>query len=132
MANLFTRISAYTFFIVLISAACVLAPPALHSWGSSEKTAEKTPAPYTAQITGIIRLVGNDPFARLLVTSDDEKNYIIADESPARKALHSMQGRRVSMEGIVREYPVYAGKKYLGVECIIFPEHYDFIKTDTQ
>jgi hypothetical protein len=107
----------------LLPAICVLLVcPGL--FGSAEKP-EQPPA-RRAVISGIIRLVGNDPFARLLVSADDGKDYIVDKSSPARRALHSLQGSRVRMEGVVRESPVYAGKKYLGLEYFIFPERYEF------
>ncbi|MDR1932267.1 MAG: hypothetical protein LBQ57_05510 [Spirochaetales bacterium] len=104
---------------------CVLfVCPGLYALGSAEKPAK--PPERRAEISGIIRLVGNDPFARLLVSADDGKAYIVDESSPARRALHSLQGNRVRMEGMIRESPVYAGEKYLGIEYFIVPEHYDF------
>jgi hypothetical protein len=38
-----------------------------------------------------------------------------------------MQGRRVFREAEVTEYPVYAGKKYLGVEYRAMPLRYDLV-----
>jgi hypothetical protein len=109
------------FFALCILLAC----PFLYA-GEADKKTEASPA-YTALITGTLRLVGNDPFARLVVSSDDGRDYIIDDASPERKSLHSHQGRRVQMEALIREYPVYAGKKYLGLEYFITPVHYDFV-----
>jgi hypothetical protein len=76
---------------------------------------------YTLAISGVVRLAGNDPFPRLIVRTGDGKNYIVDSQAPAREQILAMQGRRVFMETLVREYPVYAGKKYLGTECVIFP-----------
>jgi hypothetical protein len=110
-------------------ALCVLlACPLLFAGGSAETEtpAESLPA-HTRIIEGTLRLVGNDPFARLVLTSDEGKDYIIDEAAPERKTLQNHQGRRVRMEALVREYPVYAGKKYLGVECLASPVHYDFM-----
>jgi hypothetical protein len=116
------------FFVLLLPLMC----PGLYSLGAAEKAEAGKVAEYRAVISGIIRLVGNDPFPRLLVTSDDGKDYIVDEVSPARKELHSMQGRRVQIEALVREYPVYAGKKYLGIEYVITPERCDFLPQDAE
>ena len=116
----------------LLLRACALfllsASPGLYALGSGEKQ-ENEPArevkEYRAEISGILRLVGNEPFARLVVTSPEGRDYIIDNDTPARKALHSLQNRRIHLEASVKEYPVYAGKKYLGLEYLIVPLHYD-------
>ena len=59
----------------LAAALVFLACPGLYPLGSGEK---KHPE-YTATITGIIRLVGNAPFTRLVVSADDGKTYVIED-----------------------------------------------------
>jgi hypothetical protein len=106
----------------------LLAGRLLFAGGSDEtETRAESPPGYTRIIEGTLRLVGNDPFARLVVTSSEGKDYIIDEASPEREALRSMQGRSVRMEALVREYPVYAGKKYLGMEYVISPVHYDFM-----
>jgi hypothetical protein len=112
------------FFAFCILLLC----PCLFAGGSAEtdKKTEDYPA-YTAVISGTLRLVGNEPFTRLVVSSGDGRDYIIDEAAPERKALHSHQGRRVQMEALIREYPVYAGKKYLGLEYFITPVHYDFM-----
>jgi hypothetical protein len=96
--------------------------------GGSGKTEETEDYPaYTTVVTGTLRLVGNEPFTRLVVSSAEGRDYIIDEAAPERKSLHSHQGRLLRMEGRVREYPVYAGKKYLGLEYFITPVQYDFM-----
>ncbi|MDR3200494.1 MAG: hypothetical protein LBT68_03445 [Spirochaetales bacterium] len=108
--------------------------PGLYSLGSAENRlpeAEKFPE-YTLKVSGIIRLVGSEPFARLLVSADDGKNYIVDESYPERKALQSRQGQRVYIEGTVREYPVYAGKKYIGIEYFITPTRCDTTASESR
>lgn len=112
--------------------ACVLffffASAGLYALGSGEKQeneARQEIKEYRLEISGILRLVGNEPFARLVVSTPEGKDYIIDNDSPARKALHSLQNRRIHVDASVKEYPVYAGKKYLGQEFVIVPLHYD-------
>ncbi|MDR1317546.1 MAG: hypothetical protein LBK13_11810 [Spirochaetales bacterium] len=119
MRNIFTRPVLYAL------ALCALAPAGLHALGSGEKKEQETIKEYTLSISGVVRLTGNDPFPRLVVSADDGKDYIVDSQAPARKEILAMQGRRVFMETLVREYPVYAGKKYLGIEYVIFPERCD-------
>jgi hypothetical protein len=112
---------------VFLFALWVFIPAGLPALGSAEKEekAAQTITEYTLAITGVVRLAGSDPFPRLLISSDDGRDYIVDEESPARKAILSLRGRRVFMEALVREYPVYAGKKYLGIEYVILPQHFD-------
>jgi hypothetical protein len=117
------------FFVAGIALLC----PGLYALGSAEneKTDDGYPS-YTAAITGTLRLVGSDPFSRLVLSADDGKNYIIDEASPERGTLRSHQGRRIRMEGRVHEYPVSAGKKFLGVEYFITPARYDFPRGEGQ
>ena len=110
----------------LMAAAFILLAQGLFATGSAENKSSKYPE-YTAKITGVIRLVGNEPFTRLVVTTDEGKTYIINDKAPERKSLHNWQGRRVRMEGTVREYPVSAGTIDLGIEYHITPTICDLL-----
>jgi hypothetical protein len=102
---------------------CLFFSARIGALGSSEKTGAANIREYTLSISGVVRLTGNDPFPRLVVSADDGKNYIVDGQAPAREEILAMQGRRVFMETLVREYPVYAGKEYLGTEYVIFPAH---------
>ena len=66
---------------------------------------------YTARIVGVIRLVGNEPFTHLVITTEDGLDYILDEVS--RKQYHDLQGSRVIAHGEVRESPVYAGRTTL-------------------
>ena len=109
------------------AALFLLACPGLFARGSAENKSAETYPEYAATITGVIRLVGNEPFSRLVVSADDGKTYIIDEDAPARKTLHSRQGQRARMEGRVREYPVSAGKIDLGVEYFFTPARWEFL-----
>lgn len=106
--------------------ACVC--PWLHSLGNRDGgqpwTAEDIKE-YRAEFSGIIRLVGSEPFPQLVVSTGEGRDYIIDDQSPARRELHNMQGRRVRMEAEVRETPVYAGKKKLLPQYRVTPLRYE-------
>jgi hypothetical protein len=59
-------------------------------------------------ITGTIRLIGNDPFTHLIITTDDGKDYLI--KGRLEKELRGLQYQRVEING--EELPPSGGFKY--------------------
>ena len=51
-------------------------------------------------VEGRIRLVGNEPFTRLVVQIDDGQSFYLPDE--VRHELTAMQGRTMRLSGTVR------------------------------
>ena len=73
---------------------------------------------YTAKVIGIVRLVGNEPFTHLVITTEDGVDYILDEES--RKQYHDLQGSHVIAHGEVRESPVYAGRTtFIGTQRVL-------------
>lgn len=87
----------------------------------SESTEASSPVLYHVTFTGLIRLVGNEPFTRLVITTVEGVDYIIED--PYREQYHDLQGTWVEAAGVVRESEVYAGHdKLIGVERWFTPD----------
>jgi hypothetical protein len=70
------------------------------------------------EITGIIRLVGNEPFGELVITEEGQRTWYIEGEN--RDALSRYQQRNVTIRGTVEiQETVLANGKYLGVKRIL-------------
>jgi hypothetical protein len=104
--------------------------PAGYALGSSEKAegAAGDIREYTLTISGVVRITGTGAFPRLVISSGDGRDYLVDTQSPAREGIWALQGQRISVEALVREYPVYAGKKYLGIEYVIVPKRFDPVR----
>jgi hypothetical protein len=48
-------------------------------------------------VTGVVRLVGNEPFSEIVITGTDDQWYIAKDEM---RKLHDYQHATVTVEGI--------------------------------
>jgi hypothetical protein len=59
-------------------------------------------------ITGTIRLIGNEPFTHLIITTDDGKDYLI--KGRLEKELRGLQYQKVEIKG--EELPPSKGFKY--------------------
>jgi hypothetical protein len=51
----------------------------------------------TVQVTGLVRLVGNEPFTELVISTDDNAWFI---EGSERYKLNNLQYRTVTVKGI--------------------------------
>jgi hypothetical protein len=49
-------------------------------------------------VTGKIRLVGNEPFTHLVITTDDGKDYLV--QGKLEKEMRTLQYQRVTVKGI--------------------------------
>jgi len=76
---------------LLLFFLCITA--ALFPLGNSDKK-------NTVKITGLVRLVGAEPFTQLVINTPDG-NWFIADEERAK--LQDLQYRLVTVEGIASE-----------------------------
>ena len=72
------------------AALFLLCVTVLYGGGKKEKDV-------VVQITGIVRLVGSDPFPDLVITGPDHEWYVTRDE---KNKLSDMQHRTVTVEGI--------------------------------
>jgi uncharacterized membrane protein len=74
---------------------CLVA--SLHAFGAKEKDNSKTASAVTIiQVTGLVRLVGNDPFTELIIDNSQTLWYIAKDEM---SKLNDLQHRTVTVEG---------------------------------
>jgi len=64
-------------------------PALLFARGGKEKTK-------TVQVTGIVRLVGNEPFSEIVITNSQDAWYIAREE---REKLADLQQQTVTVEG---------------------------------
>jgi hypothetical protein len=73
-------------------------------------------------ITGTIRVIGNEPFTHLVITTDGGKDYLIKGE--LEKELRGLQYQRVEING--EELPPSGGFKYCvevkGYKIIVPPK----------
>jgi hypothetical protein len=70
------------------------------------------------EITGIIRLVGNEPFNELVITEEGRQTWYIEGEN--RAILSRYQQRNVTIRGTVElQEMVLANGKYLGIRRIL-------------
>jgi len=69
----------------------------LPAFGKKEKDNNKTaPAVTVVRVTGVVRLVGNDPFTELQIKNSEMSWYIAEDE---KHKLNDFQYRTVTVEG---------------------------------
>jgi hypothetical protein len=69
----------------------------LYAFGAKEKNRNKTaPVVTVVRVTGVVRLVGNDPFTELQIKNSEMSWYIAKDEM---NKLHDLQHRTVTVEG---------------------------------
>jgi len=76
-------------FLIISAIFLLLIPALLPARGGKEKTK-------TVQVTGIVRLVGNEPFSEIVISNSDNIWYIPRDE---RYKLHDLQYQTVTVEG---------------------------------
>ena len=99
--------------IILLLLACCTAFP-LYAGGSKEK--ETKPKPVT--IEGVVRLVGNEPFTRLTVTTKEGRSYFF--DADKKKTYGRFIGLLVTVQGTVEEKQlVTADGKALGIEYLL-------------
>jgi hypothetical protein len=79
----------YLIFIIFLFALA----PMVFSFGGREKAKEPVEV---IQVTGTVRLVGNDNFPEIVI-SDSEHSWFIAKEEMGK--LHDLQHRTVTVEG---------------------------------
>jgi hypothetical protein len=79
----------YLIFIIFLFALA----PMVFSLGGREKAKEPLEV---IQVTGTVRLVGNDNFPEIII-SDSERSWFIAKEEMDK--LHDLQQRTVTVEG---------------------------------
>ncbi|MCL2832749.1 MAG: hypothetical protein FWD78_06235 [Treponema sp.] len=83
----------FPLLILLMSA--ILLPAPLAAAGKKDTSPQNKNIPVT-QVTGTVRLVGNEPFTQLVISANDKQWYIdSADESKLREFQH----RIVTVEG---------------------------------
>jgi uncharacterized membrane protein len=69
----------------------------LPAFGKKEKDSNKTaPVVTVVRVTGVVRLVGNDPFTELIIDNSQTLWYIARDE---KYKLNDLQHRTVTVEG---------------------------------
>jgi len=71
--------------------------PALLACGKKEKKAD-TGQDNVIWVTGVVRLVGSDPFYEMVITESDKDWFI--DDAEDRQKLWTLQYRTVTVEGI--------------------------------
>jgi hypothetical protein len=74
-----------SFFFILLLSSCTV--HAVDSEGGQEMLT----------VTGKIRLVGNEPFTHLVITTDDGKDYLV--QGDLEKELRALQYQRVTVTG---------------------------------
>jgi len=82
-------------FLVLTTVFLLLIPALLPAFGGKEK-AGPPPEPLV-KLSGVVRLVGNEPFTELVVSNSDDTWYIAREE---RDKLRDLQHQTVTLEGI--------------------------------
>ncbi len=71
-----------------------------------------------ATVEGVVRLVGNEPFTRLVVTAKDGKTYLF--EAEKKKTFARFIGLLVTVRGTVEEKELKsADGRVLGVEYLL-------------
>ena len=94
-------------FLLVPLLLCLAA--SLYAFGKKEKNSDKTaPVVTVIRVTGIVRLVGNEPFPELIIDNSQMVWYIAMDEM---NKLHDLQHRTVTVEGeeTVRELKFAGG-----------------------
>lgn len=95
----------------LVLLALVLAAP-LFAGGSKETK------PAVETIEGVVRLVGNEPFTKLTVTTKDGKTYFF--EADKKKTYARFVGLLVTVQGKVEEKQLVAADgRVLGSEYLL-------------
>lgn len=68
-------------------------------WVVSNGGAFPTSESNVDEIEGVIRLVGSEPFTRIVITTDEDRDYYIEDDS-ARERFSNYIGQRVRIRGV--------------------------------
>jgi len=76
-------------FLFLTLIFLLFIPALLPAFGGREKTK-------TVQVTGIVRLVGSEPFSEIVISDSKDTWYIAREE---REKLADLQHRTVTVEG---------------------------------
>jgi hypothetical protein len=99
-------------FAVLLILTAALPLPALGSSDRDQDLYEKAETGATVEVTGLVRLVGSEPFPELVITGRDDHDWYIAREESA--ALRKYERRTITVRGIAtRQEMVLANGKRL-------------------
>lgn len=88
------------FLYITVPAFILVLLPGLFAFGTREKPRESIPV----TVTGVLRLTGNEPFTRLVLSSRDGKDYVL--EGVDRTAFLPHMGREIVLSGFLRTVQV--------------------------
>lgn len=94
----------------------------------SEVSPEASPAAQKATLTGVIRMVGNEPFTRLVLTSEDKTDYYL--QIKKLPFLIDLQGKNVKITGLLTSKSTHtANRKFITEEHSLIPEEITYQDT---
>ena len=85
---------------LLCGIVILLCIPALTVTGRPDREDETIPAVETITVTGMLRLVGNEPFTRFSLRTDAGEDYILEDV--VREDWTTNLGRRITVKGLLK------------------------------
>ena len=101
------------FFLFLCAGSSFIMP-----FGSQEKSANPENKPPQIEVIGILRLVGNEPFTRFIVSGEDGKNYFL--QTPEKNSLRKFIGAKIRVKGTLKTTKMTAADgKELGDENVL-------------
>jgi hypothetical protein len=104
--------------ILIFNVVLLALPFLLFSFGKKEPKAPVVPQDPFVEVTGIVHLVGSEPFPELVITDDEDNNWYIDNND--RKTLSRFVQERVTVRGTVRSQDmILANNQYVGTRKIL-------------
>jgi hypothetical protein len=104
--------------ILLYGVILLALPFFLFSFGKKEPKAPVVSQEPLVEVTGIVHLVGSEPFPELVITDDDDNSWYIDDND--RKTRARFVQERVTVRGTVRSQDmILANNQFIGTRKIL-------------
>ncbi|MBP7494929.1 MAG: hypothetical protein KA771_05485 [Spirochaetales bacterium] len=114
------RISFLILYLLMVLA--VEGSPSRESQEPVQSHAEQTPGEMI-EVTGTLRLIGNEPFTRLALIDSQQTIYYL--DSPSRNEIRNCIGNRIWVEGTLRRKKItLADGKHLEDKLILSPKQW--------